>query len=862
MPVISAYTIDGNKVYIDDSNAYISAEPNTLVDSGWVYINIRSKIYTGNIDVTLGFDTTVNKPLKAELYSPELIYYNETQEAVIENVQSINFTDNKCDIGHEYNNYRKEVTRLLKSGTKSGSNDTKWVTDSLVICFDSYINDSGTYTIYYNTINSEMIAWHDITNKFGSIYYPAFGMTQWYYYTDIPIIADTEYLIRVYIKVDKSKLTSTGKYWIAIKPSSETIAESIMSSHLYYLDPWWNSTWDYRQNITIDNFYTDNLTNYPIEVTLDTTDSSKFGDGSGFRVIYNLSDSVNWINTTEWNIAQTKIRFRIDCAAKTNCTEYAFYYGAAGLPDTRTNQTDVMGIIKDANTKLLFRLDEVSGNRSFSTGTSAMIMQHQEELLPQDENWFASNRSHCMIDGCVELDGYNQSLKGSALSVAPDNDFSLVGWIYYDGNMQYDLATIFDRWDLGGTLKGDIFNGIKPAPNENKSEITIFSTVTLETNRTVNGNSWEHYAVTRTGNVYTYYLNGEPAGTTTDADDVDDSSNTHNWYIGCAGGNREFSGRLDEQAYFTRQLSLIEIRHQSLYYTPKYVLSAEDTNISNDNPNATVPSITPATAYTNSDLNCSTIPTDTENSSLILDFAWSLNNDGCDGCSYNTTISGDINGSLIYTTKLVTQQLQPNDNWTCMVRVYDGQSYSSWINTTIQISNTPLIWTEQPPNITINYDIGYLKIKLNTTDPDPNQTKTFLVNDSDLVFGLNGYYNWTFNLSDAGTHYFNVNVSDTIALIEADFWINITNITAPVIIQPSYLQVDAASISSVMILFILIFFYIALLILANIYRNSAVLMLAFIVGNGIGIYIMPIGNFLGIAVLLFNTIITITMFKS
>lgn len=49
------WTIDGDRVYIDDDNAYISVRPHTLNSSGYVTVSFISKHYDGQIDMALGF---------------------------------------------------------------------------------------------------------------------------------------------------------------------------------------------------------------------------------------------------------------------------------------------------------------------------------------------------------------------------------------------------------------------------------------------------------------------------------------------------------------------------------------------------------------------------------------------------------------------------------------------------------------------------------------------------------------------------------------------------------------------------------------------------------------------------------------
>ena len=72
LPLSSAqdWVIDGNKVYVDDSKVFIQAQPHTTA-GGWVYFNLTSKVYTGDIDAVWGFDTDVARPTKAQLYNPQ-----------------------------------------------------------------------------------------------------------------------------------------------------------------------------------------------------------------------------------------------------------------------------------------------------------------------------------------------------------------------------------------------------------------------------------------------------------------------------------------------------------------------------------------------------------------------------------------------------------------------------------------------------------------------------------------------------------------------------------------------------------------------------------------------------------------------
>lgn len=180
------YAIEDNLIYVDDENAYISAAPHTITDSGWVYFTVNSKVYSGNVDVYWGFDTEQIKPVKAELYKP-----------------------------HDVNTFRHDYI--------SDGNESEWI------------------KVYFN----ETKEWLDISSSFDSINYDYGGMNKWWYLKDVNINKNQDYIIRVYIRVPRgdgfNPIEVDTKYWFAIKPSSETIGQAISNGHFYTLDPWFDS---------------------------------------------------------------------------------------------------------------------------------------------------------------------------------------------------------------------------------------------------------------------------------------------------------------------------------------------------------------------------------------------------------------------------------------------------------------------------------------------------------------------------------------------------------------------------------------------------------------------------------------------
>ena len=59
---------DGETVYIDNENAYLSANPHTINKDGWVTFTVRSKDYEGDIDAVWLFDTTNCRPTQPVYY--------------------------------------------------------------------------------------------------------------------------------------------------------------------------------------------------------------------------------------------------------------------------------------------------------------------------------------------------------------------------------------------------------------------------------------------------------------------------------------------------------------------------------------------------------------------------------------------------------------------------------------------------------------------------------------------------------------------------------------------------------------------------------------------------------------------------
>lgn len=257
MPMIRAdnnWTIDGDSVYVNDSNVFINITPHTITQSGEAELQLLSKIYSGDIDILFGFNSTHARPRYAKVL-----------------------------IGEE---------------------------------------------------------WVDVTDHFYFLSYSFQGFDRWYYATDIPINQGVLYRMRYWLDVN---INTTGKYWFGVKPSGETLHEAIQNGHFYYIDPWFNSTFLYRQPFVINSSVSGSLANYTRNITVDTEklvsegklqsdcDDIRFVDDDNVTILdfhqENATDPNYGCNTTS-NVWWVQIR----SVPGSTDTTFWMYYGNALVP--------------------------------------------------------------------------------------------------------------------------------------------------------------------------------------------------------------------------------------------------------------------------------------------------------------------------------------------------------------------------------------------------------------------------------------------------------------------------------------------------------------------------------------------------
>lgn len=240
-----AYIIDGDLVYINDSNAYISAYPKTSV--GWTTFSVLSKQYTGNIDLVFMFDTDTYKPTQAKL--KRLVPENKTNTYT-------------CD--YEFN-YTTSPKHFWCYWTEI-KNDTEYPHIVYQHDFDGGNLPSKTawwYTDEWWT-NVDASAFDKQAIDFN-------GLDVAYIKKNYVIEAGVQRDFQIFLQ-PKAINVKGAKYWFCTKPSGETISKARDSGHLYCLDPW---TTDLNEGLVVywnmDNDTNPNIVEDEVQNTINCT---------------------------------------------------------------------------------------------------------------------------------------------------------------------------------------------------------------------------------------------------------------------------------------------------------------------------------------------------------------------------------------------------------------------------------------------------------------------------------------------------------------------------------------------------------------------------------------------------------------
>lgn len=392
--------ISGDKVYINDSMAYLVAYPHTITDSGYVNFNLTSKIFSGDIDVVWGFNTSLVKPKSAEYYSP--YSWNETKSYT-------------CNPPYWYNY------------TLSPKYFWCWINDTIgnetILTYEHYFEKANltANTTYWNETYYK--GWKDISSTFSSMDYEYGGMNKWYYVRNVPIAANQSYWVRGYVDIVPQLGENSGKYWFCVKPSSLSISDAIIQDKLYCIDPWWNSSWQKCKSITITNVGSSTLTNFPAYINV-SYDSDMLSNYQDLRFVSASCNNGGTILPYEIeNYTTTNANVWVNVTLPSTGTTISVYYNNNTPIGYGQNKIGVW----DSNYKSVWHLNAnaTSINTNDSTSNNNVGSASGAVL----------NRTGA-IDGAGQFDGGNDYIRADGASTnIVGNNLTLEAWIKPNATM-------------------------------------------------------------------------------------------------------------------------------------------------------------------------------------------------------------------------------------------------------------------------------------------------------------------------------------------------------------------------------------------------------------------------------------------
>jgi hypothetical protein len=253
-----AGTKDGNRVYIDTKDAYISTSPHTITADGYLYINVTSKTYGGTLDLCFGFENTNAYPGNLEVYAPK----SETTCYKL-NLTSYLAQPDKYTVMY---NATKSVGNILYDGVvtvqfqeseqidnKTVQNETKTLLNNNEVIaqrFDVAYLDINMF--YWNT--TLVSEWSSVRaggnySKCSCLFQ---NVTTWYL-ADIFTEQNSPLYFRVWITLIPTLNTELNEFYVALKPHSDSLTNALINNRFSCLDPWYSTQWDCRKSGTISN---------------------------------------------------------------------------------------------------------------------------------------------------------------------------------------------------------------------------------------------------------------------------------------------------------------------------------------------------------------------------------------------------------------------------------------------------------------------------------------------------------------------------------------------------------------------------------------------------------------------------------
>ena len=547
---------------------------------------------------------------------------------------------------------------------------------------------------------------------------------------------------------------SEGKWNIWVKENGKSLDDG----EYLFGDPWWNSAWEYKQNVTFANDESINLSNTTLWVNTSYFDNHTRSDFADIRVL-DQSETVEYAYELFGDNGTAKVRWvESEPIGPYENRTYFIYYGNAGAvaPSYSTcGAAGVRGCTPLWNYSQL-RLWRTYINASETTGMGSTIDFGDSNTISSttlnprrgyfDQGVWIDNGGAINSSTTVHSDALNLS--------TPVGNFSIEAWVNLtSGGAQ---KTIIEKEQAYWFIYG---HGACPT---SRLGLIVYGTPTgiyCASSMTVtsDGSVWQHFAATFDGAKVDFYKNGVLAQSVTNTTPslLNEPGNVLTVGYSPAAGYGEWDGVIDELKIWGLNKTVFPQKQLNETYGPEVSLTGIQT-LNN--------TIEPDPAYANSpNLNCSASYVHENGDNSNLTFAW-YNETGILQEAYNYTVTDVLNGTVTNSNGTnFAGTLFKGHTWTCRVDAFTAMG-SQTTNDTINISNSlpdiALPLTPANNSLLIGSPQTLTCSDVSGTDPDNdvvlyefwgNQSdlgESLLQNGSNLSFDWEGLvvgqtYNWS-----------------------------------------------------------------------------------------------------------------------
>ena len=361
------YNIVGNMVYWENSYGRLEVYPHTSYNvlDHIQYCNFTWYKPTAEIDVAFCFDAPISnsdiwlwKNISHNV--PVATYGNILQHYKLDGIKNYTVISEPDTVNYG------DIPSLHYINLSFFNN-------SWVLCgFDTYQQYNSTSALFnytywgvtgYTYEEQYYYDWYSIKSLFQ---HEVFNGKHYYFIKNFNAVQDKTYHVKW--KYQKP-IGAKGKWDLLAKYSSDSLQYALDNHRYIKIDPWYNSSFNYRKMITINSSYIDNhLEEFTTLVVLNTSITSKCqSDGDDIQFIsYDNStqfnheleywdltnDSIAWVNVTYVNASGTQ-------------TYMYVYYNCSGA----SNIEDMQGTW-DSGYVAVHHFQEISGTKEDSSGAT------------------------------------------------------------------------------------------------------------------------------------------------------------------------------------------------------------------------------------------------------------------------------------------------------------------------------------------------------------------------------------------------------------------------------------------------------------------------------------------------------------